>query len=211
MRKIAGCPCTRNAGNVLPAMPVSDPDMHHGTCVTHVPWCMSGSQIAISFEIGGGKNVPGIPGPCATRTLTYLVRGPCTYDKPARHHACRGYVLFAFHSKLSLGVLGESVQGKVSIAFCVSILTRWSQLVPLYIFDFCHYYCLDNGLSSVRRKPLSIPMATHGQSDIFGQNWMKINWIQIIETNVLENIVYYFGHFVSSSMICNRILSRARP
>ena len=22
---------------------VSDPDMHHGTCVTHVPWCMSGS------------------------------------------------------------------------------------------------------------------------------------------------------------------------
>ena len=21
---------------------VSDPDMHHGTCVTHVPWCMSG-------------------------------------------------------------------------------------------------------------------------------------------------------------------------
>ena len=22
---------------------VSDPGMHHGTCVTHVPWCMSGS------------------------------------------------------------------------------------------------------------------------------------------------------------------------
>ena len=22
---------------------VSDPDMHHGTCVTHMPWCMSGS------------------------------------------------------------------------------------------------------------------------------------------------------------------------
>ena len=22
---------------------VSDPDIHHGTCVTHVPWCMSGS------------------------------------------------------------------------------------------------------------------------------------------------------------------------
>ena len=21
----------------------SDPDMHHGTCVTHVPWCISGS------------------------------------------------------------------------------------------------------------------------------------------------------------------------
>ena len=22
---------------------ISDPDMHHGTCVTHVPWCMPGS------------------------------------------------------------------------------------------------------------------------------------------------------------------------
>ena len=35
----------------MPGMPgtfslppqVSDPDMHHGTCVTHVPWCMPGS------------------------------------------------------------------------------------------------------------------------------------------------------------------------
>ena len=28
---------------------VSDPGMHHGTCVTHVPWCMSGS-----LNCGGG-------------------------------------------------------------------------------------------------------------------------------------------------------------
>ena len=25
---------------------VSDPDMYHGTCVTHVPWCMPGSLIS---------------------------------------------------------------------------------------------------------------------------------------------------------------------
>ena len=50
---------------------VSDPGMHHGTCVTHVPWCMSGS-----LSPGGGENVPGIPGACATRNFTYLVRGP---------------------------------------------------------------------------------------------------------------------------------------
>ena len=37
--KIAGCACAGNA----PPLRVSDPDMHHGTCVTHVPWCMSGS------------------------------------------------------------------------------------------------------------------------------------------------------------------------
>ena len=40
IRKIAGCAC---AGNVFPPHGISDPDMHHGTCVTHVLWCMPGS------------------------------------------------------------------------------------------------------------------------------------------------------------------------
>ena len=30
-------------GTFSPSPRGSDPDMHHGTCVTHVPWCMSGS------------------------------------------------------------------------------------------------------------------------------------------------------------------------
>ena len=51
---------------------VTDPDMHHGTCVTHVPLCMSGS-----LTHGGAENVPGIPGACATHNFTYLARGPC--------------------------------------------------------------------------------------------------------------------------------------
>ena len=77
IRKIACCACAGNAGNVFPRHRlqrkplVSDPGMHHGTCVTHVPWCMSGS-----LTRGGGENVPGIPGACATRNFTYLVRGP---------------------------------------------------------------------------------------------------------------------------------------
>ena len=70
IRKIAGCACAGNAGNVFPRrriqrkMRVSDPGMHHGTCVTHVPWCMSGL-----LTRGGGENVPGIPGACAPATL----------------------------------------------------------------------------------------------------------------------------------------------
>ena len=47
---------------------VNNPSMHQGTCVTHVPWCMSGS-----LTRGGEENVPGA---CATRNFTYLVRGP---------------------------------------------------------------------------------------------------------------------------------------
>ena len=45
--------------------------MHHGTCVTHVSWCMSGS-----LTHDGWENVPGIPGACAARNFTYLARGP---------------------------------------------------------------------------------------------------------------------------------------
>ena len=46
---------------------VSDPGIHHGTC-------FAGSRIR-----GGGENVPGIPGACATRNFAYLVRGPYTW------------------------------------------------------------------------------------------------------------------------------------
>ena len=39
---------------------VSDPDMYHCTCVTHVPWCMSGSLTSRVFsKVSGGENVPG--------------------------------------------------------------------------------------------------------------------------------------------------------
>ena len=50
--------------------PVSDPGMHHGTCVTHVPWCMSGS-----LTRGGGKHNTGIPSASASGYFTYLARG----------------------------------------------------------------------------------------------------------------------------------------
>ena len=42
---IAGYACAGNAGDVFPRhrQRVSEPDMHHSTCVTHMPWCMQGS------------------------------------------------------------------------------------------------------------------------------------------------------------------------
>ena len=48
----------------------SDPDMHHGTCVTHVSCCISGS-----LTRGGGGKHSRHPGACATRNFTYLARG----------------------------------------------------------------------------------------------------------------------------------------
>ena len=36
-------------GTFSPPPKIRDPDMHHGTCVTHVPWCMPGSLTCVFF------------------------------------------------------------------------------------------------------------------------------------------------------------------
>ena len=50
---------------------MSDPGTHHGACVAHVPWCMSGSLTCCD-----GENVPSIPGACTALNFAYLARGP---------------------------------------------------------------------------------------------------------------------------------------
>ena len=67
--QIAGWACACKAGTIFPATDWLEtasqrPGMHQGTCVTHVPWCMSGS-----LTRGGGENFPGIPGACSTHNL----------------------------------------------------------------------------------------------------------------------------------------------
>ena len=77
IRKIAGCACAGNAGNVFPHRRfkrkplVSDPGMHHGTCVTHVPWCMSGS-----LTCGDGGKRSRHSRRMRTSNFAYLARGP---------------------------------------------------------------------------------------------------------------------------------------
>ena len=135
IHKMAGCACTGNAGSVFPATDfqrkplVSDPDMHHGTCATHVPWCMSGS-----LTRNGGENVPGIPGACATRNCTYLVRGPCR----VRHH-----ILQNAHKSY-----WEAVSPVLHIAraFKSQPLSNINATANWGIIG------LDNGLSSIRRQ-----------------------------------------------------------
>ena len=68
--RVAHAPGTFPRHRLQRKLLVSDTSMHHGTCVTHVPWCMSGS-----LARGGGENVRGIPGACTTRHFAYLVRG----------------------------------------------------------------------------------------------------------------------------------------
>ena len=89
-------------GTLSPPLRVSDPDMHHGTCVTHVSWCMLGSLTSGFLWGRWRENVPGIPGACTTRNFTYLVRGPWdtlysadTSDKyTAYSNIANGYLIF---------------------------------------------------------------------------------------------------------------------
>ena len=59
-----------------PSPRVSDSDMHHGTSVMHVSWCMTGSLTSsFIWNRWWGKH-SGIPGACSTRNFAHLVRGP---------------------------------------------------------------------------------------------------------------------------------------
>ena len=66
----ASCQIRKLAGAHAPGMPgtysslprVSDPDLHHGTCVTHVPWCMPGSLTSgFLWSRRWGKTFPAFP------------------------------------------------------------------------------------------------------------------------------------------------------
>ena len=115
--KIACCACAGNAGNVFPRrrfqrkLLVSDPGMHHGTCVTHVPWCMSGSLIC-----GDGENVPGIPGACAPAILRIWQEAHWSHYSLQSHCLNQGWII----SKMS----ARSFSGQWVNSLCVTINLR---------------------------------------------------------------------------------------
>ena len=78
IRKTVGAHAPGMPGTFSPQARGSDPDMHQGTCITHVPWCMPGSLTSGFLWSRRRKRVSGIPGACTTRNVTYLVRGTCT-------------------------------------------------------------------------------------------------------------------------------------
>ena len=62
IREIASAHAPGMPGTFSPSPQVSDPDMHHGTCVTHVPWCMPGSLTSgFIWNRRRGKTFPAFP------------------------------------------------------------------------------------------------------------------------------------------------------
>ena len=67
-------------GTFSPPLRDSDPDMHHGKCVTHLPRCMSGSLTrGFLWNLWWGKRSPH-PRCMCNPYFTYLVRGLCIRD-----------------------------------------------------------------------------------------------------------------------------------
>ena len=110
---------------------VSDPSMHHGTCVT--------------LTCGGGDNDPGIPGVCATRNLTYLVRGPW-------------YLIFKWVAlTMIMGIVLQPVTHQKCPTSVITGHVMWTCLrfisTPIfYVFSTCALQTFHNDLSIVRRQ-----------------------------------------------------------
>ena len=63
-------------GTFSPPPRFSDPDMHNGTCMTHVPWCMPGSLVSgFIWSWWRGKRSR-YPRRMRKSQIAYLVRGP---------------------------------------------------------------------------------------------------------------------------------------
>ena len=114
IRKIADCACARNAGNVFPPPRVSDPDMHHGTCVTHVTWCMPELLTSGFFQSQWrGKR----------SRHSRRMRNPKFYVSGKNTKAQRRWLIQylltggAFHVELSKCFLGRNMSRQISPAY----------------------------------------------------------------------------------------------
>ena len=78
-------------GTFSPSPQVSDPDMHHGTCVTHVPWCMPGSLTSgFLWNRRRGKTFPAFPAHAQPAILHIWLEGHCN---GAQYSSCLIFLL----------------------------------------------------------------------------------------------------------------------
>ena len=137
IHKIAGCACAGNAGNIFPRRRfkrkplVSDPGMHHGTCVTHVPWCMSGS-----LACGDRKTFPAFP---AHAHPQFCVSGKSPMDKLLYPHKRCNYPLMPCHPRRSSKTINE----------CSTWMSNYD---PRQTMDAITYPCLNRGWYLVTKR-----------------------------------------------------------
>ena len=104
---------------------VRDPDVHHGTCVTHVPWCMSGSRTSgFLWSRRWGK----------FSRHSRRMRNPRFYvfgKRPIHYHHCANFIWRHWTSKMPVRYNLSSVWVRLSIFSQLSII----QYVELCVFS----------------------------------------------------------------------------
>ena len=129
---IANCACAGNAGNVFPH--------HRGlaipTCITARAsrTCRDACRdrwLAVPFEVGGGENVPGILGACATRNFTYLVKGPCM-----EHFV--GFLFCFVVSVVAVGFTKCYTSNETFISHCLGVRTWNNGMRSLSCYVLIH-------------------------------------------------------------------------
>ena len=98
IRKVADCACAGIAGKVF---------FHHyglsiPTCITAPAWPMCRDAcrdrlMTVSFEVGGGENVPGIPRAWAAHNFTYLAIGLWMRSKVGNNNMSPG--MFSYQKR----------------------------------------------------------------------------------------------------------------
>ena len=168
--------------------------MNRGTCVTHVPWCMSRS-----ITHGGGENVPSIPVACATGNFTYLERGPLNVFFPGFGTSFMFFLpIWVSVENFPARVRGSIIGFTIAFARCGStvfgvIYTRFYQEVPIgNFFLLVAILCvLANLLSMWVLRPLPVQV----NSDILKEEGLqKVYSVCFVADNGSEPANSWYAH-----------------
>ena len=109
-----GCACAGNARNVFPTT-AYEQSRHASRHVRH-------AFPRFPLKSAAGKNVPSIPGACATHNFTYLARGPC----PGYHFTNTFFIVIHIWWKFNFVLLSiQSMWSLQNFAHDTKILLSW--------------------------------------------------------------------------------------
>ena len=116
------------------------------TCTTHLRDACRDRSLTVSFEGGGGENVPGIHGACATRNFTYPLSrdgSPGVLQKILFGSSQNGHALaqpkerdmghISLNSRVSKGLLLRAIKCRINILRLVESGRHFTDDISKYI------------------------------------------------------------------------------
>ena len=108
--------------------------MHHGTCITHVPWFMSGS-----LTWGGGKNVPGIRGACALAISRHIYDYKMIYVLFGSFTAFRWFCIKLLDEMTTFEIADGNARDRLTLRGFSHCLNSYMECVYITLDVYCHF------------------------------------------------------------------------